>query len=521
MQLEAALRELRRPLEGWQIAPAWIMPLRLLAAVWLGLAALTLPDWIAMADQWWNSSTFNHVLLVPPILGWLVHQRAGELARLEPRAWWPALVPFTGAVLLWVLGAFSGLSLARELGAVLMLTFSALVLLGPCAGAGLAFPLGYMLFLVPFGEELVAPMQMLTAKLTIGLVHLSGMAARIDGVFIDTPAGLFEVAEACSGIKFLIAMLAFGALAANVCFRSWWRRAAFMVLCFAVPVLANGLRAWGTVYIAQFVGAEKATGFDHLVYGWVFFAVVMVLTMALAWRFFDRPRDDAMIDPDAINNSPRLAALAAWRIRPAAALAWLAGIALAGQAWAMAADSLVAPLPRQIFLPQVPGWHRTDYRPRAPWEPRAQGAEHRLLGSFADGKGHEVDVFVALYASQAEGKEAGGFGEGALIPDSQWSWQSPGPQVEGARSDRLMAENRVERLAVTFYRTGDLTTGSNARLKLANMADRLLLRARPTMMVILSAEERTGRPPAARSIDAFRRSTGAPGAWMDRIAAIR
>jgi exosortase A len=520
MQLEPALQGLRHPLRGWKLARAWVTPLRLLACVWLGLAALTFPDWAAMAGQWWNSSTFNHVLLVPLILGWLVHQRAGELARIEPESWWPGLIPFGGAVLCWVLGAFSGLTLARELGAVGMLMTSALVLLGPRAGAGLAFPLGYMLFLVPFGEELVAPMQMVTARLTIALVHLSGMAARIDGVFIDTPAGLFQVAEACSGIKFLVAMVAFGALVANVCFRSWWRRAGFMLLSFAVPVLANGVRAWGTVYIAQFVGADRATGIDHVIYGWVFFAVVIALILAMAWPFFDRARDDAMIDPEAIDASSRLAALAAWRIRPAAALAGLAAIALAGQAWAMAADSLLAPVPRQIFLPEVPGWHRVDYSPQEAWEPRAQGAEHRLLGSYADEHGHRVDVFLALYASQEEGKEAGGFGEGALIPDSQWQWQSPGPDVEGARSDRLMAAGRVERLAETWYRTGKLTTGSNARLKLANMADRLLLRARPTMMLILSAEERAGHPSAAESIDTFRRSTGTPGAWMDRVAGI-
>jgi len=82
-----------------------------------------------------------------------------------------------------------------------------------------------MLFLVPFGDELVPTLQMITADLTIALVHLSGIPAVIDGVFIDTPIGLFEVAEACSGVKFLVAMVALGSLAAHVCFASWWRRA--------------------------------------------------------------------------------------------------------------------------------------------------------------------------------------------------------------------------------------------------------------------------------------------------------
>jgi exosortase len=102
------------------------------------------------------------------------------------------------------------------------------------------------------------------------------------------PAGLFEVAEACSGVKFLVAMLAFGALAANVCFRSWKRRIAFMALCVVVPVLANGVRAWGTIYVAQIKGAAYAGGVDHIIYGWFFFAAVIAAILAIGWPFFDR-----------------------------------------------------------------------------------------------------------------------------------------------------------------------------------------------------------------------------------------
>jgi EpsI family protein len=181
---------------------------------------------------------------------------------------------------------------------------------------------------------------------------------------------------------------------------------------------------------------------------------------------------------------------------------------------------MAAPLPRQIHLTDVPGWHRVDYAPRAWWEPRSTGAEHRLLGRYADDKGHEADLFLAVYASQREGKEAGGFGEGALTPDSGWAWQAHGPEAPGGKSDRLLGPGRVERLAETYYRSGALLTGSNARLKLANMRDRLLLRSRPTMLLILSVEERPGKP-ARASLEAFRRSTGPLGPWMDRMAAVR
>ena len=501
--------------------PAWRMPIKLLAAIWLALIALFLGDWAAMADQWWNISTYNHVLLIPAILAWMVHVRWPHLSRLVPGAWMPGLLLFGASAFLWVLGAFAEINLARQTGAVAMLIAAALTVLGPRVGAGLAFPLGYMLLLVPFGDELVVPMQMVTAKLTIGLTHFSGIPAKIDGVFIDTPAGLFEVAEACSGVKFLIAMIAFGLLTANVCFRSWWRRAVFLAFALLVPILANGVRAWGTIYLAQFVGAKRATGIDHLIYGWIFFALVLALTLAVSWRFFDRPGDDPMIDAEAIQASPLLGRLEAMSVDTARACGALALMALAAIAWAAAAGSMRAPMPDRIVLPDVPGWHRIDYAPREPWQPRAGGADHRLLGRYADGKGHEADVFVALYSAQGEGREAGGFGEGALPGSGGWSWQGPGPNVAQGKSDRLLGEAQTSRLAQTHYRTGDFTTGSNLKLKLAGVRDRLLLRARPTTLLILSAEERPGKPAAAQSLDAFRRSTGEIGGWMDRIAGLR
>ena len=520
MPPEAALpAPVRRAWAEW-LAPAWRAPLAMLGAAWLGLLALFARDWGAMADQWWSSSTYNHILLIPAILGWLVWLRAAELAKLAPRPCAPGLALVAMALLVWLLGAVSGLSLAREAGAVALLPATVLLLLGPRVGAALAFPLGYSAFLVPFGDELVPPLQTITAQLTIALTHLSGIPARIDGVFIDTPAGLFVVAEACSGVKFLIAMVAFGVLVGNVCFGTWPRRAAFLAVSVVVPILANGVRAWGTIAVAQVKGAEYAGGFDHIVYGWLFFAAVIALVLALAWRFFDRRPEDPMIDAAAIAASAWLARLEGPAIRPLAALLAALALALAAQGWASAAERLTAPLPAQVFLPDVPGWTRADYAPALAWEPRAAGAEHRLLGSYADAAGRRVDVFVALYAAQGEGREAGGFGQGALIPDSDWAWAANGPAAPDAWSERLVGSGRIERIAQTSYRTGELLTGSNARLKLATMTDRLVLRARPTVLLIVSAETRPGQP-AADTVAAFRRSVGPLGPWMDRIAQVR
>lgn len=499
-----------------RLPPAWQLAALRLGLAWLALIAAFLPDWAAMADQWWNSSTYNHIVMVPAIIGWLVWQRWPQLHELEPHGWIGGLFPLGLALLGWVLGTFAGFNLLRQAAAVAMLPSAALLLLGPRTFSALLFPAAYMAFLVPFGDELVPPLQTVTAKLTIVLVHLSGVPAVVDGVFIDTPAGLFEVAEACSGVKFLIAMIALGTLVANVGFRSWPRRTAFMGLCVAVPILANGVRAWGTIYAAQFVGIEKAAGIDHLIYGWIFFAVVIAAILGISWKFFDRGIDDPMIDTAAIGTDLRFATFE--RSAPGWKTLLLAPVLLiaAGMGWSDMANGLRAPLPAQLHLPEVLGWQRIDYLPLAPWEPRAGGADHRLLGSYRNASGQRVDVFFALYSAQSEGKEAGGFGQGALRPDSGWSWTSAGPDVAQAKSERLLYNGVTPRLALTWYRSGSLLTGSNVRLKLANIGDRLLLRARPTATLILSSEQSAGNDPAA-ALNEFRTTVGEIGPWMDRI----
>ncbi len=499
----------------------WRAPLIRLIAVWLGLIALFLGDWRDMAWQWWNSSTYNHILLIPPILGWLALQRGAETAAIMPRAWWPGLVVMAGAVFLWVLGDFSGLNLARQLAVVVMLQGSALALLGPRVAAAQLFPLGYMLTLVPFGDELIPFLQTITAKLTMQLLALSQLPATIDGVFITTRFGYFEVAEACSGVKFLIAMLAYGALVSNVCFASWWRRAGFMALSLVVPVLANGVRAWGTIYIASWRGIEFAASFDHIFYGWVFFAVVMALVMAAGWRFFDRKVDAPLVDGAAIAASSLLARLERLALPVSAALGGIAALALAGLAWSAAANLIAAPMPDLITLPEVAGWHLEDSAPRFEWHPLHTGADHRLVARYADSKGHVVDLSFALYAAQGDGKEAGGFGQGALPLASHWAWEEPGTAFDDAKSDVIQAPGPVHRLAVTWLRTGDLLTGSNTRLKLANMEDRLLLRPRATMTLILSAEASDGTAPPEDAIRSFLAATGPIAPWMDRMARVR
>ena len=279
------------------LSTIWRLHLARLAFAIVAIVALFYVDVFKMVEIWWTSSTFTHCLFILPLVGWLIWQRGDEVLAIEPRVWAPGLVLIAAAGTGWMIGQAAGVSILRHACIIMMIQGSVLTLLGPAVTRGLLFPLFYLYFLVPFGDELVPPLQTITAKLCMLFLGWAGIPAHIEGVFISTASGNFEVAEACSGVKFLVAMFAYSTLVANVCFRSWAKRAAFMALAVTVPVIANGVRAYATIHISYLTSNAFAEGIDHVVYGWFFFGFVMLLVMALAWKFFDRSVSDPWLSP--------------------------------------------------------------------------------------------------------------------------------------------------------------------------------------------------------------------------------
>ena len=487
-------------LRGNDGAKAWFPHLVALAVTTGALLLLFRSDVADLTHIWWTSTTFGHCLFIAPVVAWLVWQRRAELAQLTPLAWWPGLLLVGAGGLCWLLGDAASTALVRQAGLIAMLDGAVVTLLGPAVARGLIFPLGYALLMVPVGDQLEGPLQQVTVALVMPLLHLAGIPAAVDGVLIHAGRYWFEVAEACSGAKFVIAMVAFGILLAHLCFTGWRRRAAFMAACVVVPVLANGVRAFGTIYAANATSVEAATGFDHIVYGWVFFAVVMAATVALAWRWFDRAPDAPAFDPAALAGPVRHA-LPAW---PAAALVLV--LAALFPIWSAAANR-PAPLPPRLYLPELPGWHRAPLSTRAPWQPFHPGADHTLFGRYVDGSGDAVDIGVAVFARQREGAELLSFGTGPLREEDRWVRVADLPAIAGGRTMRITAPGPVERIVASWYRVGDEDATGSLQVKLLTAEARLLGRSNRAIAVHLSAEVTPGHDPA-RAIARLRAALG-------------
>lgn len=492
-----------------QIPTVWQRPLGLLAVLWLALLVIFSRDALHLASIWWNSSTFNHCLLILPILGWLVWLRGGELGKLTPQAWAPGLLWIAAGASAWLLGEAAGLAIARQTGLVLMLQGCVPALLGPQVTRGLIFPLFYSLFLLPIGEELVPPLQILTADMSMLLLRLTGIPAYLEGIFITTPGGLFAVAEACSGVKFLVAMAALAVLTAHLCFTSWKRRLIFLAVALIVPVIANGFRAFSTIWIAQHWGTEFAASADHVIYGWVFFGLVIAIVGAIFWRWFDREPDDVPISGDILRATTALSALSPWWVGAGTLL-----LAIAPTLWLARVVVTSPSFPPLTATLAVPGWlpaARAD-----DWQPHFVGADQRecvTLGTDSN-PAMPVDVCLVRYAFQAEGRELVGFGQGAVDPDGNWRWSENLAPIGPMRVEHIASDEH--RAVAILYQIGSTHTASATQLKLATLRARLLRGDEQAAALLISARAEHG---GRAAIERFLNAAGGGDALLARLTA--
>ncbi|MBO1079104.1 exosortase A [Roseomonas haemaphysalidis] len=264
---------------------AWPLAMLVLA---IGLAALGYAfrlEAVTAVQTWESSTAYNHCWLVLPVALWLGWSRRHRLIGTLPRPSLLAAIAAAGPALAWLLAERLGIMEGRQLAALSMVLCLVVAVLGWQFARAMAAPLLYLFFLVPFGAFLVPALQRVTAWFITSGLQVLQIPYVADDLVIEIPAGAFLVAEACAGLRFIIAALAFGALYAVVMFRSPSRRLVVLALAIIVPIVANGFRALGIVLMGHWLGSAEAAAADHVVYGWAFFSLVILLLVAAGLPF--------------------------------------------------------------------------------------------------------------------------------------------------------------------------------------------------------------------------------------------
>lgn len=251
-----------------------------LVAALAAAMALYLGTLHSIVAIWNRSQTYAHGYIILPVSLWLIWRRRDDLAKLCAQPCWPALLPLLACGAVWLLADLSGVQVVRQYAFVAMLPLVVLAILGVQMTRAMAFPLFFLMLAVPFGEVFIDPLVKFTADFTVAALQATGIPVLRNGNSFEIPSGSWSVVEACSGVRYLISSFTLGCLFAYLTYQTLLRRLAFVALSIVVPIIANGIRAYLIVLLGHLSGNKLAAGVDHLIYGWVFFGLVM---LAMFW----------------------------------------------------------------------------------------------------------------------------------------------------------------------------------------------------------------------------------------------
>lgn len=367
-------------------------------AVLLAAVALHYSTFASMVGIWLRSATFLHGFLILPMSAFLIWRRWPVLRNVELKPYFPGLPAVFAASVLWWVCDFLGIQVGQQFMSVALLPLLVLTLTGTSFTREIAFPLAYLVFAVPFGEAVIPYLIDFTAYFTVHALHITGIPVLRDGAFFSIPSGNFEVAKACSGIRYVLASLAIGTLYGYLIYSSLRKRLAFFLFALLLPIVANGVRAYGIVLLAHYSNMKIAVGVDHLIFGWIFFGFVMLLLFWIGDRF----RDRAVIGADEMQCPPHGGATAPLRGVAAVAAAAIA-LAAVGPLLAEASSRLEAGR-GAAGIPRQAGEWRAAGVPDAAWQPVYVGATAKLVQSYAMGA-ERVDLAVIRYDMQKQGVE--------------------------------------------------------------------------------------------------------------------
>lgn len=439
---------------------------------------------IRAVDVWSGSKTYNHCFLILPICAYLAWERRDVLRKVEPSPFPLALIAILPFAMAWLLARFVSVLEAQQFALMGMAQVTLLAILGLRAYRAAMFPLLYALFLIPSGDFLVRPLQDFTAAFAVGMLKLTGVPVYSDGIIIEVPAGTFIVAEACAGLRFLVASVAYGVLFAGLMYGSWRKRLVFVAASIVVPVIANGFRAYGLIVLAQLIDDQAAVDADHIVYGWGFFAAVTLLLTVVGVRF----RED-FTPPTPPGRPDRRAAPRRFAVTAAAAIV-IAALAPAYLAWGdRDAEAMTV---TQIALPDIAGW--ADAAPTTDFQPEF-GRPHAEVAKGYAAAGGEVDVFVGYFARQSSTRKLPRSLIG-LAGENAWRRAGSGTATIdiGGEKVKVATERLVgrggERLVWALYWVNGRFTASLLQAKIEQLKGELLGGRRDAAVLVLTTDAR-------------------------------
>ena len=263
-----------------------IKPLYILFGL-VGLSFLLLyyPVFFKLIQDWENDADYSHGYFIPFIAGYMVWVLKDELQRIEwtPNNWGLLLI-FLGLAQLIVAWVGSEYFL-QGTSMILVLLGIVLFMLGTQAAKKLLLPIAYLIFMIPLPailwNQAAFPLALFASKVSSNLIQGIGISVLREGNILTLPNITLQVAEACSGLRSLVTLLALSAVLAFMSQHDRGKKWILFLSAVPVALACNIFRLTGTAVLARYFGAPVAHGFIHEFSGWVVFVLGLLLLLGV------------------------------------------------------------------------------------------------------------------------------------------------------------------------------------------------------------------------------------------------
>ncbi|NVN97964.1 MAG: EpsI family protein [Geobacteraceae bacterium] len=460
-----------------------------------------------MVLQWYSDDNYSHGFLVPIISGYFLYDRRAAYKNTVVSPWRPGLAVIIFGLLQFILGYLATENFTMRLSFIVLLAGLVLYLFGRELFRQLLLPLGYLIMMVPLPYilyNMVAfPLKLFITRCSVALLQLFGIVVLREGNIIMFPATTLEVADACSGMRSIMSLLAMGIAIAFFIRMTPTKRT--MLISFSIPVaiFTNMLRVVITGVLVHNFGAQVAEGLVHELSGLLVFVVAMAILVWIGSLLESEDNVSVPMEPSAVTSSYRVDHLSLRCFVIVAALLLLtagykgvhadvmiplnqpfSAFPRAHAEWIMTAEETFNAATLELLKP-------TDY----------------LSRTYRDASGVKVKLYI--------GYHGGGEGTGEIhsprhcLPGSGWQEVSSTRTILDSHGERInlvkasyMQGDRIENIFY-WFQVRNSSLSSEFALKIAEFTGSMLHRRRDAAFIRVSFPAADGTTGSFEAGDRF------------------